>query len=216
MNTRSAIASALLLSLAAMPIAPAVNASANGIQRCQAPDGTTVYTDKPCGMFGAQVTPMSGELLTRLAREEAANPATVDLYQDAQGVATSGLAPVGRRSASSGCARSATQLSMDLQGALALADVNRVAESYHWTGLSNTQGREIMERLDRMTRQPLVHAEYFNAQIGGGLGGFADASAPANMSANAGIMQLSFGQGASRSVIDFDVHRYQGCYFVRF
>lgn len=215
MNTRSAIASALLLSLAAMPIAPAVNASANGIQRCQAPDGTTVYTDKPCGMFGAQATPMSGELLTRLAREEAAHP-TADGHQDAWGATATGLAPIGRRSASSGCARSATQLSMDLQGALALADVNRVAESYHWTGLSNSQGREIMERLDLMTRQPLVHAQYFNAQIGGGLGGFADASAPANMSANAGIMQLSFGQGASRSVIDFDVHRYQGCYFVRF
>ncbi|OHE83834.1 MAG: hypothetical protein A2190_11805 [Lysobacterales bacterium RIFOXYA1_FULL_69_10] len=211
MNTRSVLASALLLSLAALPVAPAVNASANGIQRCQAPDGTTVYTDKPCGMFGAQATPMSGELLTRLAREDvsAGDDAT---YADTS-IATS--TAVGRRSAASGCARSATQLSMDLQGALALADVNRVAESYHWTGMSNAQGQATMERLDRLTTQPLVHAQYFNAQIGG-FDSFADASAPLSSSGAAGIMQLSFGHGTARTIVDFDVHRHQGCYFVRF
>ena len=212
MNTRSVLASALVLSLAALPVAPAVNASANGIQRCQAPDGTTVYTDKPCGMFGAQPTPMSGELLTRLAREDVASDGDSAVYADTS-IATASA--VGRRSPASGCARSATQLSMDLQGALALGDVNRVAESYHWTGMSNAQGQATMERLDRLTSQPLVHAQYFNAQIGG-FGSYADASAPLSSSGAAGIMQLSFGHGASRSVVDFDVHQHQGCYFVRF
>ena len=208
MNTRSVLASALVLSLAALPVAPAVNASANGIQRCQAEDGTTVYTDKPCGMFGAQAAPMSGELLTRLAREDSGDA----VYADPS---LTTLAAPGRRSPSGGCARSATQLSMDLQGALALADVNRVAESYHWTGMSHSQGQAVMERLGRLTGQPLVHAQYFNASIGGGFGTYADASAPASGS-DAGIMQLSFGHGASRTVVDFDVHRHQGCYFVRF
>lgn len=211
MNTRSVLASALVLSLAALPVAPAVNASANGIQRCQAPDGTTVYTDKPCGMFGAQATPMSGELLTRLAREDAT---TGDDFTYADTSITTSAA-VGRRSPVSGCARSATQLSMDLQGALALGDVNRVAESYHWAGMSNSQGQATMERLDRLTAQPLVHAQYFNAQIGG-FDSFADTSAPLSSSGAAGIMQLSFGHGATRTVVDFDVQQHQGCYFVRF
>lgn len=213
MNTRSVLASALVLSLAALPAAPAVNAAGTGIQRCQAPDGTTVYTDKPCGMFGAEPAPMSGELLTRLAREERANGAEGDAF--AQGPSIRTVAAPGRRSAASGCARSATQLSMDLQGALALEDVNRVAESYHWTGMGNQQAQATMERLDRLTKLPLMDAQYFNAQIGG-FASFADASAPMASSGNAGIMQLSFGDGAARTVIDFDVHRHQGCYFVRF
>ena len=216
MNTRSVLASALVLSLAALPVAPAVNASANGIQRCQAPDGTTVYTDKPCGMFGAQATPMSGELLTRLAREDATtgDDTTGDEFSYAD-TSIAASAAVGRRSPVSGCARSATQLSMDLQGALALGDVNRVAESYHWAGMSNSQGQATMERLDRLTAQPLVHAQYFTAQIGG-FDSFADASAPLSSSGAAGIMQLSFGHGATRTVVDFDVQQHQGCYFVRF
>ncbi|MFP7722144.1 hypothetical protein [Lysobacter sp. A3-1-A15] len=213
MNTRTVLASALALSLAAMPIAPAVIAAGNGIQRCQAEDGTTVYTDKPCGMFGAQAAPMSGELLTRLAREDRVAAPSGDAYANQDAIAP--LAPVGRRSAASGCARSTTQLSMDLQGALALNDVNRVAESYHWTGMNNQQGQATLERLDRLTRLPLVHAQYFNAQIGG-LASFADASAPLASTGSAGIMQLSFGHGADRSVVDFDVYRHQGCYFVRF
>ena len=61
--------------------------------------------------------------------------------------------PVSRRGPGSGCARTPTQLAMDLRGALALGDVNRIAESYHWVGMSNKQGQRIMDRLRAADRQ---------------------------------------------------------------
>ena len=79
MKTLHATAAAALTLLAAsMPASMPVNA-ATGIQRCQATDGTTVYTDKPCSVHGATAKPMSGDLLTRIAREEAMSEAHYDL-----------------------------------------------------------------------------------------------------------------------------------------
>lgn len=215
MNKFSAAAVVLTLLAAAMPLSAPLNATAVPVQRCQAPDGTTMYTDKPCGMFGAQAAPMSGELLTRIAREQAMaeNGGTDDTYTDAIDMA--GAVPVSRRSAASGCARSTTQLSMDLQGAMALGDVNRIAESYHWVGLSNRQGQQLMQRLETLAGQSLVKAQYYNAQIGSGLQ-LAGAGPSAAFGGNAGMMQMTFGQGGARTVVDLDVERYQGCYFVRF
>ncbi len=217
MNKLPAAIAALTLMAAAMPVSVPVNAAANAVQRCQSADGTTVYTDKPCAMLGADAMPMSGELLTRIAREE-----VIDSQRDMYGVEASpapGLAnlPTARRSATRGCAHSTTQLSMDLQGSMAMGDVNRVAESYHWVGLSSRQGRQIMQRLDDLTGQPLIGAQYYNAQIGSGLQ-LADASqsAVASRGGNAGIMQLTLGEGSARRVVDLNVERYRGCYFVRF
>ena len=34
--------------------------------------------------------------------------------------------------------------------------------------------------------------------------------------ASAGIMQLWFGEGGAQRIVDLDVKRYQGCYFVEF
>ena len=79
----------------------------------------------------------------------------------------SGHAP-GRRSAASGCARTATQLQMDLRGAFALGDVNRVAESYHWVGISSDQARTTMDRLQQLTNHPVLDTRYYNAGIGAG------------------------------------------------
>jgi hypothetical protein len=102
---------------------------------------------------------------------------------------------------------------MDLQGALALGDVNRVAESYHWVGMGHRQAQQVLARLDDLTRRPVVHAQYFNAQIGGALA-MADASSSAPSAG--GMLQVMFGEGSARRVVDFDVQRYAGCYFVRF
>ncbi|HEY4583014.1 MAG TPA: hypothetical protein VIG88_09145 [Lysobacter sp.] len=34
-----------------LPASPDVQAAYTGIQRCRAPDGTAVYTDRPCARF---------------------------------------------------------------------------------------------------------------------------------------------------------------------
>lgn len=199
----------------AMPYAPRVEAG-TGIQRCQADDGAVVYTDRACGALGAQRTVIAGELLGRIARDERSNgvdAATAEIGTSMHASATASMPPAGRRSLGAGCAKSPTQLSMDLQGALALGDINRIAESYHWAGMSHDAGQRVMARLDAMPKQGLSHVQYFDATIGGGAMEFADASQSLDEASSAGgVLQLSFGD----RVVDFDVERFQGCYFVRF
>lgn len=201
-----------LLAAAILPVAQPVQAAATGLQRCEGANGEVVYTDKACASFGAAAVPMSGELLTRIAYEEARTYQDASLGSADRVAAPAAVAP-SRRSAASGCARTPTQLSMDLQGALALGDVNRVAESYHWVGMGQRQAERVLARLDDLTGRPVVHAQYFNAQIGGAL---AMADAGASSAAHGGVLQLMFGEGSARRVVDFDVQRYAGCYFVRF
>lgn len=203
----AAFAVTALTAALAMPYSPRVEA---GIQRCQAPDGTVVYTDQACGAMGAQNIAMDASLAMRIAREQAQGApmaATSDAMQSMPVAAA-------RRSPTTGCARSPAQLTMDLQGAFALRDVNRLAESYHWVGMGHRAGQATLQRLERLAAQPLAEARFFDATIGSGLAAYADASQDAGTSAG-GVMQLSFGEGPVRRVVDFAVERYQGCYFIR-
>jgi hypothetical protein len=203
------LAATLLLSV--VPAAAPLHA-ASAILRCQSPDGTLVYTDKACGAFGAKAAPMPGALLSRIYQDEA----RFDSDSDADAPAV--LPPVERRSASRGCARTPTQLAMDLRGSLALGDVNRVAESYHWVGMSSRQGERTLDRLQRLIGKPVLDSHYFDAQIGASVDGSELlASNDTSFGGDAGMLQLVLGGGdTARSAIDFDVHRYAGCYFVTF
>ena len=201
-----------LLAAAMLPVTQPVQAAATALQRCEGANGEIVYTDKACASFGAASVPMSGELLTRIAYEEAKTYEDASLAPADRLAAPAAVAP-SRRSAASGCARTPTQLSMDLQGSLALGDVNRVAESYHWVGMGQRQAERVLARLEDLAGRPVVHAQYFNAQIGGAM---AMADAGASTATNGGILQVMFGEGSARRVVDFDVQRYAGCYFVRF
>jgi hypothetical protein len=203
------LAATLLLS--AVPAAAPLHA-ASAILRCQSPDGTLVYTDKACGAFGAKAAPMPGALLSRIYQDEA----RFDSDSDADAPAV--LPPVERRSASRGCARTPTQLAMDLRGSLALGDVNRVAESYHWVGMSSRQGERTLDRLQRLIGKPVLDSHYFDAQIGASVDGSALLAAnDTSIGGDAGMLQLVLGgDDTARSAIDFDVHRYAGCYFVTF
>ena len=203
------LAATLLLS--AVPAAAPLHA-ASAILRCQSPDGTLVYTDKACGAFGAKAAPMPGALLSRIYHDEAR------FDSDADADAPAVLPPVERRSASRGCARTPTQLAMDLRGSLALGDVNRVAESYHWVGMSSRQGERTLDRLQRLIGKPVLDSHYFDAQIGAAVDGATLlASNDSSIGGDGGMLQLVLGGGdTARSAIDFDVHRYAGCYFVTF
>lgn len=194
----------LTLLAASLPLVSPVQAG-TGIQRCAAADGSTVYTDTPCSLLAAASRPLPSELLNRIERDHAhAAPSPGDA-----GTAAATTAHVWRRSAAAGCARTPTQLAMDLRGSIALGDVNRLAESYHWVGLSQRQSRPIMQHLERLAAQPLEDAQYYDARIGPGGIQLAGAGNVAS-----GVMQLRFG-GPSRQVTDFDVQRFAGCYFIR-
>ena len=214
----------LVLSVA--PMSAPVASSA--IQRCQSADGQLVYTDKACAVFGAKAVPMTGELLTSIAREDSRESQAPVGLADADTPLNDADTPldsavnVSRRSPGSGCARTPTQLAMDLRGALALGDINRVAESYHWVGLSNKQGYRVLERLQRLIGKTVVDSHYIDAQISSStFGADAGASWVATSSNNgigggAGVLQVVLGHGASTSIVDFDVEHYAECYFVKF
>ena len=196
-----AVAVAALMSSGFLPAG-----TSSGLQRCESADGEVVYTDRPCTTLGARPLPLPGELLTRIAREEATYAHDID-FSDAPA-----LANVGRRSPTSGCARNKRQLALDIQGSLALHNVNRLAESYHWVGKSHREAQQYMLRLERMAARQLQDVRLFNAQIGSGTIQFADAGATG---ANGGMVQLTLGNGATQQIVDLEVMRYSGCYFVR-
>ena len=88
-----------------------------------------------------------------------------------------------------------------------MRDVNRVAESFDWSGMRNQQAQHIFKQLERMSAsQQVIDADYFEATISYG-GTLAD---------NSGMMQLTFASGGSTNVDDFEVTRQNGCYFLRY
>ena len=212
MNSSLLATFAATLLLSSLP-APEPLHAASAILRCRSPQGTLVYTDKACGAFGAKAAPIPGELLGRIYRDEARFGNDVD-----SSIATGTVASIGRRSASGGCARTPTQLAMDLRGSLALGDVNRVAESYHWVGMTSRQGERTLDRLQRLIGKPVLDSHYFDARIGAASDddGAMTASNDDAIGGDAGMLQLVLGDDDTRSAIDFDVHRYAGCYFVTF
>ena len=212
---RSALAAFLAtVAFASLPLVPAVQAG-GGIQRCESPSGEAIYTDKACATFDAKAVPMSGELLVRLAGEEARAPAGSSAANTVA-VAVSAPAP-GRRSVADGCARTPTQLAMDLRGAFALGDVNRIAESYHWVDMSHASAMAVMQRLEQLQGNTLVDTRYFDATIGSGFASYADNSGGGHVDGSAGILQATFGDdGRMASITDFEVLRHAGCYFIRF
>lgn len=220
---------ALALTLAcAWPSAAPVHAG-TAIQRCRASDGATLYTDKPCRAMGAEALPLPAGLATRILREQSreealglsstdagigAMDASMQAYADAS--TPMRLAPaIGRRSVAAGCARTPTQLERDLRGAFALGDVNRIAESYHWVGVSHRGAMRILQRLEAMARQPVADAHYFDARIGRAGAMYASAD-DSTIGGSGGMLQVTFDGSGGGRIADFDVERYKGCFFVRF
>lgn len=184
------------------------------VQQCRTGDGQSLYTDKPCRAIGAEAVPMRAELATRIVRERIHEakvsgvevgfiPTTLSTRRAARNA-------IGRRSVAGGCARTPTQLAMDLRGAFALGDVNRIAESYHWVGMSHQAATDTMRRLERLSHHDILDAHYYDARLT-----LANAD-DAGFGGGAGVMQVTFADGAGPAIQDFDVERHGGCYFVRF
>ena len=113
----------LLLSVAALALPQRAQAQIN---RCTAPDGTSIYTDRDCRQVGA---------VERLPRDRAA-AASQNRYR--------------------GCPRSIHQLIQEMTAAIDAGDVNRLAGVYHWPGTSTRGGHGLMDQLDRIVRNPVV------------------------------------------------------------
>lgn len=205
------IASALTLALAAAPAPGPVHATT--LQKCQSADGSIGYTDGSCTVFGPDSVAISSRVI-----DVPSDTTVASAYptMDRNAIATSSVA--GRRSPADGCARTPTQLAMDLGASLALGDVNRVAESYDWAGMSNEAGQRTLDRLQQLVGHTVLDSRYLDASYGpagGMMFASADMQAPP---ASAGTLQLVLGSedGPGARSVDFDVHQDAGCYFVSF
>jgi hypothetical protein len=231
MNRFAMLTTTLVAALGAMPAPmPAEAATEGSVVRCISPDGTTGYTDGSCAVFGAQAVPMDPELAARIATDRAYAADFGD--DDANGTpagfdADSAMLvqPVaGRRSPASGCARNPAQLANDLEASVALGDVNRIAESYHFAGMSTAAGERVLDRLQRYAGRVVVASQYYGggmASAAAGNGGLMDggmASTVAWAGSAPSMVRLVFAgdDGATATSLDLDVERYAGCYFVRF
>jgi len=195
-----------------LPASRDAHASYGGMQRCRAADGSAVYTDRPCGFMGATPEALSSELRIRIASEAAREPAAYADASQPQAVQAS-AASNGRRSLLAGCARTPTQLAMDIQGSIALRDVNRLAESWQWAGVTQAQATPLMKRLERLAQAPVQSIQYFDAQMGLGM---QLASNDSDADGRAGILQMTVGGDGLGQSLELNVERYAGCYFVHF
>ena len=205
-------AAAVIASGLAAGLPFAGQAHAAGIQRCILPDGGMLYTDATCARHGATPAPMTDRLVARLADAQQAEMDAGGKYMDASlTVQVPSNLQYARRPAAAGCARTPTQLVMDLQASFALGEVNRVAESFHWVGMDQASATHVMQRLERLGQSTLVDVRFHDATImPAGTAAWADAGASASTAI--GIMELTFGG----ELVDLDVERYSGCYFVSF
>lgn len=201
--------SATIVVVGLSPAAP-VRSAPHVLVHCTTPDGGTVYTDRACAFSGARPAPISTALVARLVTEaHVARDQGGDSILPVEAMPADGAPALHRRPAADGCARTPEQLGADLRGALALGDVNRLAESYHWVGMHSREGRRTLDRLARLIGRPAVDSQYYGAQMAG-LSDDAD-----TRGGPGGILQLVLG-GDAPTVVEFDVERYAGCYFVRF
>jgi len=97
------------------------------VRRCTAPDGSPVYTDRPCEYIGA---------VERLPRAQ--------------------LAQSGARGYRGGCARTVRDLVYELTAAFDSQDANRLAGVVHWVGMSTRTAYSQMGRLDALTKRSLI------------------------------------------------------------
>ncbi|MBB1472807.1 DUF4124 domain-containing protein [Luteimonas sp. MC1782] len=114
----------IAFALALGPMRPAVAQ----VHRCTTADGGTLYSDRPCAVFGAS--------------ENTAPP---------PGGGATGTRYRG------GCSRRLQDLVFEVTTAIESGDVNRLAASYHWPGHSTRGGNATIDRLDAITRRPLLN-----------------------------------------------------------
>ena len=123
------VALALLLMLAAFAL-PTSHAQ-SGIHRCVSANGENIYTDRSCSELQAIDRPAPNS------------------------VESNGRHIVIART----CARKPDELLFDVRNALENQDVNRLAGTYHWTGMGSREAYSLMSRLSAFSARPLIDAQ---------------------------------------------------------
>lgn len=125
---------------------------ADVIHRCLAPDGTTVYTDRPCAESGSR--PVAPAQPQRSAGDASIERRAPGSTQGSGGALSLGGA--GR----SDCVRRTDTLLFEVRGAIEGQNVNRLAGVYDWAGKSARSAEAILDRLARITARPAASVEF--------------------------------------------------------
>jgi hypothetical protein len=169
------------LALAALLLFAAGGACAQ-VRHCVTAAGGNVYTDKRC-------------------EELAAVPAPPPAATLVPGAAV-------RRPA---CARTLRDLSFELQAAIDAQDVNRLAASYDWAGMSTRAGFAVLDRLAAIARRPLL--DIVPLYPGAGDGFLADEPTRAPSALR---LEQTLDDSATPAPTVLSLRRTLGCWWVRF
>ncbi len=186
----------------ALPSIPGDAEAATGVARCAMPDGTFAYTNVACSRLGGRHVALSAEFQNRIRREQRREAQLTGTPLPPAGMFATARAGEPRRPKGQGCATTPRQLAVDLRASMAQGDVNRIAESFDWAGVSHGRAMQMMKRLGRLGGVALVDAEYFGGTIGAGAAGD-------------GTLQVVLEEAGTQKVADFDVRRHGGCYFLQ-
>lgn len=117
---------ACLLSAASFLPVPSTSAQTPRLNRCVAPNGDTVYTDRRCDEIGAQSRSLRSPTGATLSTRRMA------------------------------CARTLQDLVHEISAAIDNRDVNRLGAVYHWVGHDDASGAKVYDRLQAIVDRPLV------------------------------------------------------------
>jgi hypothetical protein len=145
-------ASLLVLMLSLPSLAPATEA----IRRCQAGDGTMVYTDQPCATLDARpiAPPEPMESSKAKAETAAASRAAATRFMNRAGAMS--LGGISRDD----CIRRTDTLLFELRAAIESRNVNRLAGIYDWAGKDADAAGAILERLASLAERPQAAVEF--------------------------------------------------------
>lgn len=115
------------------------------VRRCIAPDGTTIYTDRPCEQFDARDATPAQEPASSAPALPSRLPGDIPL---------SAYGPI-----AADCARTSDALLFTLRRALEYRDINQLAGLYHWPGMGKYSATAVMERLEALAAQSDGSAE---------------------------------------------------------
>lgn len=117
---------ACLLSAASLLPAPSTSAQTPKLNRCVAPNGDTIHTDRRCDEIGAQSRSLRSPTGATLSTRRMA------------------------------CARTLQDLVHEISAAIDNRDVNRLGAVYHWVGHDDASGAKVYDRLQAIVDRPLV------------------------------------------------------------
>ena len=143
-------ATVLVLALAL----PGAAAAADTIRRCQADDGTMVYTDKPCAELDARPIALPEKRPEPGTGDASARPPPGSSMIGSDGALSLGIG------ARDDCLRRTDTLLFEIRAAIESRNVNRLAGVYDWAGKDAGAAGAILERLSRIVERPLAAVEF--------------------------------------------------------